>query len=153
MDRFVTAIYCDDIREEVGGKRSFMGVYAGGLTVQNAPVVLPRLCVIVILNTPMNRPFTKCVIRILRDDETMAEMQLESEALEMQSKIAAESIPPDLENPSIVLHAVAQFMPFPILGNCKLRIRVQTEEEELKGPALEIKVATATVATATPPAA
>lgn len=149
MDRFVTAIYCDDIREEVGGKRSFMGVYTGRLTVPNAPAILPKFCVVVILNTPINRPFVKCAIRILRDGDTIAEMDFDSTMLgDMQRKITTEPMSPDTENPSIILHAVAQIIPFPIVGDSKLRIRVQTEDEELKGPALEIKVATPTVVTA-----
>jgi len=142
VNRFVTAIYCDDVREEVGNKRSFIGVYSGQLLVPSAPVVLPKLCVIVIIHTPRDRPLTKCVIRILRDGDTLFEMPLEPRLLEeAQNKLKAESFPSDLEWPSIVLHAVAQFSPFAITGECKLRIRVQTEDEELKGPALRVRVA------------
>lgn len=154
-NRFITSIYCDDVREEVGGKRSFIGVYAGQLIVQSAPAVLPKLCVIVIISTPIDRPLTKCVIRILMDGDTLAEMPLEPRLLdESQNKLKAEPLPPDSEEPSIVLHAVAQFSPFPITKECKLRIRVQTEDEELKGPALQIRVvAPINITPSSPPSA
>lgn len=38
-------IFCDDVRQEIGGKTSLMGIYKGTLVVQGpAPVTLPRLC-------------------------------------------------------------------------------------------------------------
>ena len=33
MSRFVTVIYCDDVRNEVGNKQSFMGIYNRALQV------------------------------------------------------------------------------------------------------------------------
>jgi len=43
-------IFCDDIREEVGGKRSFMGVYTGTLVIHgDFPVILPKFCMSVSL--------------------------------------------------------------------------------------------------------
>lgn len=151
IDRFVTTIYCDDVREEVGGKRSFMGVYSGQLIVQSAPATLPKLCVIVIISTPVERPLTKCIIRILKDDDTLAEMPIDSAVLaDMQKTLAAQRTPPGLEYHSIMLHAVAQFVPFPIIHEHILRIRIQTEDEELKGQALEIKLGQPTVPTSNP---
>lgn len=44
----VSAIYCDDIREEVGDKLSYMGVYGQTLFVRSGfPIVIPKLCVVV----------------------------------------------------------------------------------------------------------
>ncbi|MHB8285467.1 MAG: hypothetical protein ACYDD1_12415 [Caulobacteraceae bacterium] len=36
-------IFCDDIRYEVGGKKSFMGIYNGAMIVESFPVLLPKL--------------------------------------------------------------------------------------------------------------
>jgi hypothetical protein len=41
-DAFGSTIFCDDIRTEVDGKYSFIGVYPGGLRVPTFPTVLPK---------------------------------------------------------------------------------------------------------------
>jgi len=41
---FGDTIFCEDIREEVGGKLSFMGVYTGAMVVPALPFIIPRLC-------------------------------------------------------------------------------------------------------------
>ena len=65
---YVHAIWCDDIRQEVGNKPSFMGVYVGGMTVGSTPVVLPRLAVYAWIISPLDEPLTKISLKIIRDD-------------------------------------------------------------------------------------
>ena len=56
VDRFVHTIFCDDLRQEVGNKVSFMGCYQGELFVPFVPLLLPKLCVYVTVSTPVERP-------------------------------------------------------------------------------------------------
>jgi hypothetical protein len=42
------AIFCDDIRQEVGNKFSFMGIYSGVAVFEtDFPITVPRLCIAV----------------------------------------------------------------------------------------------------------
>ncbi|MEO3879295.1 DUF6941 family protein [Rheinheimera fenheensis] len=41
----ITVLFCDDIRHELGGKVSLMGVYGSHLLVHTLPVQLPKLAV------------------------------------------------------------------------------------------------------------
>lgn len=42
-DVFGSSVFCDDIREEVGGKASLIGVYMGGMLVHSPfPAAIPR---------------------------------------------------------------------------------------------------------------
>jgi len=50
------ALWCDDIRQEVGNKPSFMGVYTGALVVPQLPLTLPKLCVWLTLSAPQELP-------------------------------------------------------------------------------------------------
>lgn len=50
---FAFALWCDDIRQELGNKPSFMGVYVGGLVVHSLPVVLPRMSIWATLSLPV----------------------------------------------------------------------------------------------------
>jgi hypothetical protein len=47
-------VFCDDVRREIDGKLTLVGVYSGNLTVFGGfPAVLPRLCVVTWLNGPL----------------------------------------------------------------------------------------------------
>ncbi|MCK9504677.1 MAG: hypothetical protein M0Q95_10910 [Porticoccaceae bacterium] len=67
-DRYVHALWCDDIRQEVGNKPSFMGAYVGGITVPSLPIIFPKLSVYVWVSTPISNPFKTIALRIVRDD-------------------------------------------------------------------------------------
>ena len=61
-------LWCDDIRQEIGNKPSFMGVYTGGIVVASLPTVLPRLSVWLTIETPVDAPPKTLSLRIVRDD-------------------------------------------------------------------------------------
>jgi len=42
--KFEYSIICDDIRQEIGNKMTFVGVYQDLIIVQQIPVALPKLC-------------------------------------------------------------------------------------------------------------
>jgi hypothetical protein len=73
MNRHVQTIFCDDIRHELGGKLSYIGVYSGHLFVPAFPVILPKLCLALSVITPASQPFRKLELRIFKDDEQLAE--------------------------------------------------------------------------------
>ena len=81
--RWVHAIWCDDIRQEVGNKPSFMGVYTSSLVVPSLPTVLPRLAVCVNVWTPKTQPFKTLNVRICsnEDEKPLAAIEVVSDAL------------------------------------------------------------------------
>jgi len=45
---FGYSIFCDDVRYEIGGKLSYIGIYTGDLIVMgNFPATLPKFCIVV----------------------------------------------------------------------------------------------------------
>ena len=52
MNRQVSTTFCDDIRQEIGGKLSYMGVYSSDLYVGGFPITLPKFCVAIRVMTP-----------------------------------------------------------------------------------------------------
>ena len=66
--RTIHAVWCDDVRQEVGNKPSLMGVYINSMVFQSLPIVMPRLSVFVWISTPKDTPFEKLVVKIVRDD-------------------------------------------------------------------------------------
>uniref|UniRef100_E6QX23 Uncharacterized protein n=1 Tax=mine drainage metagenome TaxID=410659 RepID=E6QX23_9ZZZZ len=134
-DRMLTAIYCDDIRYEMGNKLSFMGCYQGELFVPAAPTMLAKLCIHVTAWTPIARPFKSLIFRVLIDEKT---------------ELARQVVPPEyfVELPDtpdktatrITNSAMLVFSPFVIEKPIILRVMADTEEGEISGPRLLIKI-------------
>lgn len=139
-DRFVTAQFCDDIRQEIGNKVSLMGCYGHSMVVGTLPVVLPKLCAHVKVYTPINRPFARLSVRLLREEELLGEMQFPPDALAT-----------DLHNTHHISHAkwrmttaVIALSPFPIEKPCRLSVEADTEEGVVNGGSFWIEQAPST---------
>lgn len=134
-DRILTAIFCDDIRHEIGNKMSFMGVYQGELIVPAAPIALARLCIYAMALTPVARPFKSLVLRVVLDDKT------ELARLEIPPETFANW--PEIQDDSATRKQIStalSFAPFFIEKPTTLRLMAETEEGEIIGPRLLIKV-------------
>ena len=65
---YVFAVWCDDIRQEIGNKPSFMGVFTGGILLPSVPGVLSRLSVYLWLVMPIEQSIESMDIQVVRDD-------------------------------------------------------------------------------------
>jgi hypothetical protein len=130
-ERFVHAIFCEDIRQEMGGKVSLMGCFQGDLLVPFLPVALPKLCVFVTVSTPVKRPLKALKIRIMQDDVELASLDVPEGATTVP--IVGDGVTRFLANAAMV------FSPFAIPAETSIRVLVVTEEGEIIGPRLRIK--------------
>jgi hypothetical protein len=73
VDRFISATYCDDIRQETHNKFSLMGIYQSFLYVPEFPARLLRLCVILTMHSPKTQPFESVRIVAYRDGVPLAD--------------------------------------------------------------------------------
>jgi hypothetical protein len=74
-----STIFCDDIREEVTGKKSLMGVYTGVMMlVGAAPTVIPQLCVLTTIRLDHKMLPKKATVKIIFEDEDFAEQIISS---------------------------------------------------------------------------
>ncbi len=135
-ERNLTAIFCDDIRQEMGNKMSFMGCYQRDLFVANAPAILPKLCVFASASTPQGDPFKALTLRIMQDDSVeLAKLEISPEEL----KKAAQIVDPTATRK--VISTAIVFSPFFIEKPSSIRLTATTEDGEIVGPRLLIKVA------------
>jgi hypothetical protein len=139
IDRYVTTLFCDDIRFELGNKQSYIGVYYGKMLVPQFPLQLPKLCIAIAVHTPVNKPFKKITFRVLKGDTTLGEILLDDSVLSTQVVPASSVDYADVAK-MFSANTIVVLAPFPIEGPTMLRIRVQTESEELRGPGLEIEM-------------
>lgn len=138
MNRHVLTIFCDDIRHEVGGKFSYIGVYSGQMFVPSFPITLPKLCLAMSVITSTDMPFRKLAMRILKDDAPLAEAALDDTQLANVVEAFAD-VPEDERKERVqLLQSMFVFSPFQLEGPCTLKVRIETESGELRGVGLRI---------------
>lgn len=138
IPRHVEVIYCDDIRHEVSNKLSFVGVYTGDLLAPQFPYTVPKLCLYISVLTPAEKPFQRLKLRVFKDEESLLEAEGPKELTAVPER------GPDTGNPQerlfaahFELHAANLLLAAP----CNIRVRVETESEELRARALRVALA------------
>jgi hypothetical protein len=137
--RHVQTIFCDDIRHEINGKISYIGVYAGTMFVQVFPSTLPKLCIDIKVISPPDNPIKSLKLNILSDEKVLQEIDLSEEQLSQFSSTSNERI----ENGSKDFVQVANFQllfsPLQLEAPCILKVRARMDGEEYKGLGLSVK--------------
>ncbi|MGZ7132609.1 MAG: hypothetical protein ACXVH6_04450 [Halobacteriota archaeon] len=138
-NRFLHSIYCDDVRNEVGGKTTLVGIYDSQMNVSadkdQLPIAIPKLCIAVTAQTPKENPFRKLKFKLLRDGEVVQEITAGQELLD--SSIEA------IEKRGNNFHIYrALFVAQPLLLDSSFifRVHAETESEELIAPALRVNL-------------
>ena len=98
--RFGYSLFCDDIRNEVGGKLSFVGCYNGAMFIRGGlPVSLPKFCIHLHIKSPADRPFSSIIARCYVPGlasplmEEMIEAPEPGEQVRLVSELEQESAP------------------------------------------------------------
>ena len=60
----IKTILCDDVRQEVGGKMSLMGIYSKDIVVNKVPTILPFINLVVMFED-LKEPFEKLFVTIV----------------------------------------------------------------------------------------
>ena len=133
------AVFCDDIREEVGGKLTYVGVYGNVMIISAAaPATLSQLCVAVSVRIePPIEPLTTTV-RILRSDgdEIIAEAQAVIEPPANPS-----SAPSFADANSVSFREL--FVPIRVAGvlitqDCAIKVRAYIGDDEIRLGSLRV---------------
>ena len=115
--RYGYCIFCDDIRNEVGEKLSFIGCYNGTMFVaQKFPMTLPKFCAHVTLVTPSTQPYRSIVLKCYGpgEDRPLLEERLETPQMDEQEEIADKVQRVEVAPVSIVAAASLVFSPLKI---------------------------------------
>lgn len=140
MITYAHAIYCDDIREEVGGKSTHVGVYHGSLLVQSFPVTLPKLCVVLNVVLPADNLPDDLKMQVMLNDSVLAEGEMT--VTDLGAVLAA--IPADLapsessKESGWVVAANFIFAPMQMEGPGVLRASVKAGDQVMKANGLRI---------------
>ncbi|WP_156367366.1 hypothetical protein [Novosphingobium sp. KN65.2] len=129
------AIFCDDIREEVTGKRTLVGVYNSEIILSaNYPSRIPLLCVEVHFRIDPDTPEQPLGIKITQDtngeSKVVAEVEMAWPGLPVDTKF------PDLHDEngrnSVQMVAVLRLHDVLVHGPCGLRAKAFFDGDEYR---------------------
>lgn len=140
IPRFMTAILCDDVRREEGGKLSYMGIYGADLLLPMFPATLPKLCIVMNLICPGDgkRP-ESITFRLMIDDVVVNELPIAEDVL-AQFELAKQSDePPELKR--MTYSTVMHLFPIHFISPCELKARAICDGVEIKGGRWKVRLA------------
>lgn len=127
-------LFCDDIRDEIGGKTSYMGVYDNNLRVTgNGFVLLPKLAIVAFVFIPSGLKFHKlhCVTLKVKGDE-------EEMMVEFQSDIS--SLPENSKEGTLTsLNLNMTSIPFRVAEDFEVLVRLSLDETVIELGRLDIQ--------------
>ncbi len=135
--RYLDVIYCDDIRNEVGNKFSFMGIYTRELTIPN-PTLLPKLCIAVKVVTDIDDPLESITVRVVKINNGKEVELLSTDSLPLPS--LTDTPARDCDTTCMLLQMQFVLSPFQIEEDATIRVKATTEREELIGAALRLRI-------------
>jgi hypothetical protein len=137
MNRFAYSIFCDDIRNEVNNKTSFMGIVGSLMYLPGFPIVLPKLCVAITANTPRENPFKSLSFKGSLNETSLFEIDLDEDQL-----LQANQSQGMIEDPKgFLAQAVFVLSPLHIEGPGKIKISVIADGEDLECMGLQLSQA------------
>jgi hypothetical protein len=138
------ATFCDDVRQEIGGKITIVGVYGGELTAYGeAPIALPQLHVVVAFrNAPKDEPYNLKIVVTMNgtagEDKVLSSSDIEIPAPEQ------DLIPPPIDEHSMrfmELSNIVRLSPLFITEPCTITVRAYLGDDEVRLGALRVKLA------------
>jgi len=140
---FAHALFCDDIREEVAGKVTYVGTYGPLMFVPHFPVTLPKLCMAVFTNIPPQSVIPAVVVRLYNGSDLEVEQLISphgAQPSEGTPDVFDASLPgPDkLERRFELLWHLSRAC-FTLDGPTRLSVRVAVGDKILKAGGLAIQ--------------
>lgn len=82
-----TTIFCDDVRHELNGKLSLMGIYNIEMYVSNFPITLPKVCAFFELRLPPDVDVnTEAILTVMKGTEKVSSISVAIPSPETRSK-------------------------------------------------------------------
>ena len=136
-ERYVFCEYCDDIRQEMFGKLSLIGVYQNTMNIIGVlPIIVPKFFISAHIVTPKDKPFLNAKIDLKVNDTIIESITPSSETL-MEGQNDA------LRNPDVrllSLRVVIALQPFEVTQSGRLRVQITADGEEFESNGLIITI-------------
>jgi hypothetical protein len=87
------SIFCDDIRYEMSGKQTYIGVYDGSMRIaSSAPATIPQLCVLTNMRFDQENLPRTVTLKIIFEDENFVEQEIASMETNLPADISQDGV-------------------------------------------------------------
>lgn len=135
-------IFCDDIRHEVNGKTSLIGVYNGLLIVDEMPVFLPRICCFITLRQAADVS-GDVVFKVIWQPDEGEEKFIAETIVPKEGRKTLMAVGPQKEESAPLIGVMRTFFeisPFQLVSNGRLKVRSFIDNVEIKLGSLRMVV-------------
>ena len=136
-------VFCDDVRQEITGKTTQVGIYNGHMILfGSTPVVLPQLCAVITLRFLPPKVSFRPIFKIFQTGREEAIYELEGEVTPVEA--LEENTPLPVDDGLIRFHSfyvLAQLQGLTITEACSLKVRAFIGQDEIRLGTLQIIVA------------
>lgn len=132
---YLFCLYAEDVRQEITGQTSIIGVFQGGLRVNTVPAHLPKLAIVANLRMPSANAPTSVKLEVHRDGEILQTIEPPAEFLESVTKQKGAGF-----DDGYTMQFVVGFAGFPVPAAGQLEVRATVDGTVLRGNALELTV-------------
>jgi hypothetical protein len=139
MTRYAHATYCDDIRQEIGGKITLVGIYSGACLVPAIPCTLPKLCLSLCISASRSAPIRSLVVVGAYAGNEVINITLDSSQIDEIMAANAEQASDDTKQMMLML--MAALSPFIVSVPGKLTLTVTADGEDVYCGGLRISTA------------
>lgn len=143
MNRKFDCIFADDIRNELGGKHSIIGVYNSVLSLDTAQSLIPKLAVSLTCHTDFGHPFKQIFVLVMLDDAVISQNELPAEFLERsfaenRKMLEDSGVSPDSQSYKATVNI--HLNPLVIKQQSRLNVVVVADGDEIRVGSLLLKV-------------
>jgi hypothetical protein len=138
---FGYTVFSDDIREEVGEKLTFVGVYTRSMIVNaDLPLDLPKFCIFARYYERPNESHSPVRICIFMpgDEDNSPTISEELPVDEVRAKVAVLDRPVDLPDPLVPMDFFAVLTPFTLTQEGYIKVRAYRDGQEIRLGALRV---------------
>ncbi len=132
---YLFCLYAEDVRQEMTGQMSIIGVFQGGLRIPSVPAQLPKLAIIANLRMPSDKAPNSVKLEVHRDGEVLQTIDPPSEFFQTITQL-----PDQGKEEGYTMQFIVGFSGLPVSAGGKLEVRVTVDGLTLHGNSLAITV-------------
>lgn len=132
---YLHCTYAEDVRPEVSGQFSIIGVYHGGLKVTDGQTSLPKLVVISDLHFPAQEIPSSLKLEVISEGRVLQVVQPPADFIGQ-----VKSAPDASEQDGYLMQFVVGFIGFPVEKTTTIEVKATVDNYELRGNTLRIVV-------------
>jgi hypothetical protein len=137
--RSALAIFCEEVRHEITGQTTLIGVFGDAVRVPSFPTTLPRLAVCLYIWSAHPEPFKSLGLKLLLNEIVLQEFTFDPNTLaDAAQKIADLGIPSHEKRTMLRLNF--EFAPFVVDSESVLRVRINADGAEIRPGALKFRL-------------